>query len=202
MNDLDFKSEDVNSIDIASLISAPLLALVEANSMMAQAQTKFLLDYCFNKVDDHYEPIMVKMALTQTVIIPEVSQSNGQLSDGINELPEASSTIKNVTTYFNIPLLTIVPINSLAVDKVSIEFYMDITKMVSLLSTEDNDSSPKLADQKAQLKGKISHEGNQENDQTNNIKVSLNAATLPLPTGVLSIIDLYAKTIQPIPTEN
>ena len=202
INDLDFKPEDVNALDIASLISAPLLALVEANSLMAQAQTKFLLDYCFNKVDDHYEPIMIKMALSQTVISPEISQTIDQSSDGINELPEVSSQIKNVTTYFNIPLLTIMPLNSLAVDKVAIDFYMDITHMVSFPSTEENDSTPKLAEQKAQLKGKISHEVHHENDQTNNIKVSLNAGTLPLPVGILSIIDLYANTIQVNPTKN
>ena len=37
---------------------------------------------------------------------------------------------------------------------------------------------------------------------TSKLKVNIDAGPLPLPVGVLSIIDLYNKSIQPLPSDS
>ena len=70
----DFSKE----LDIESLISAPLVAVSKANVVMAQGQTRFFLEYCFNKIGDNYEPIMIRMALKKAVIVPPQPEQPGQ----------------------------------------------------------------------------------------------------------------------------
>ncbi len=191
-----FEPDYSRALDIESLISAPLVAVSKANVTMAQGQTNFLLDYCFTKVGDSYEPVMIKMALNRSAVIPENEQTKDQ---------DASISIQAVTSYFNLPLLTIVPLNSLAVDKVTIEFDMEISGSSGKPADRIPGSGDKITDQKAQLYGKISHDSNSGNDLRKNkskISININAAKLPLPSGVLTIIDLYNKSIHATPEKN
>lgn len=207
------------ALDIESLISAPLVAVSKANVTMAQGQTRFLLEYCFNKVGEKYEPVMIQMALIKGVVVPEIAavkriepSAPGVLPivAGVNAKPAVPASIQNVTTYFNIPLLTIIPLNSLAVEKVSIDFDMEITSVTAQPTDTANESNNKITDKKAQLYGKVSYDPNTDSGQSNQnksklsnkIKVNVNAGTLPLPSGILTIIDLYTKAIQASPTEN
>ncbi len=218
----DFSKE----LDIESLISAPLVAVSKANVVMAQGQTRFLLEYCFNKKGDNYEPVMIRMALTRAVIIPAQPSEPGVpptlpsepgvtpvvlASEGIPAMPARAKSIQNETTYFDLPLLTIVPLNSLAVDKMNIDFDLEITSTTAKPTTATNATNNKITDAKPQLYGKISNNtsGSNANDADNTsnqysskLKVNINAATLPLPKGVLTIIDMYTKAIQPAPVES
>lgn len=208
------------ALDIESLISAPLVAVSKANVVMAQGQTRFLLEYCFKKVGDNHEPVLIQMAMTKGVVQPAraavkaiQASAPGVLPvvTAVAAIPEIPAYIQNITTYFSLPLLTIVPLNSLAVDKVTIDFDMEITSVSSKPSGGTNESATTITDRKAQLYGKISNDSNPSNDNqtdadrsktSSKIKVSLNAASLPLPSGVLTLIDLYTKSIQPLPPGN
>ena len=208
------------ALDIESLISAPLVAVSKANVVMAQGQTRFLLEYCFKKVGDNHEPILIQMAITKGVVQPAKAavQAVQASAPGVFPVvtavaaePEIPAYIQNVISYFSLPLLTIVPLNSLAVDKVTIDFDMEITSVTSKPSGGTNESDNKITDKKAQLYGKIGNDSDQFNTHqqdadrsktSSRIRVNLNAATLPLPSGVLTIIDLYTKSIQPVQGTN
>ncbi|RKR83711.1 uncharacterized protein DUF2589 [Mucilaginibacter gracilis] len=219
----DFSKE----LDIESLISAPLVAVSKANAVMAQGQTRFLLEYCFNKKGDNHEPVMIRMALTRAVIYPAQQAEPGipptlasapgvtpvvLANEGMPATPARPKSIQNEITYFELPLLTIVPLNSLAVDKISIDFDLEITSTTAKPTTTNNDTNNKITDQKPQLYGRISNttgndtnnadKSNVTNNTTTKLKVNINAATLPLPKGVLAIIDMYTKAIQPSPAES
>lgn len=60
-----------------------------------------------------YEPIMIDMILTRSVIGPGATEG-------------ADPVIKPASTKFTLPLLTILPINSLAVETVDINFEMEV----------------------------------------------------------------------------
>ncbi|TCC90058.1 DUF2589 domain-containing protein [Pedobacter frigiditerrae] len=206
------------ALDIESLISAPLVAVSKANVVMAQGQTRFLLEYCFKKNGDGYEPILIQMALTKPVIdrgkvaVKAIAASAPgviPVVEAVEAAPAVPQSIQLVTTHFSLPLLTIVPMNSLVVDKVTIDFDMEITSVASKPSNGTNESGNKITDRKAQLYGKVSDSGSNSNRDSKNqskisnkVKININAATLPLPAGVLTIIDLYTKSIQAVPTEN
>jgi hypothetical protein len=186
-----FDPDYSRALDIESLISAPLVAVSKANVTMAQGQTRFLLDYCFNKTDDGYEPVMIKMALTRHLLSSE----------------KHDNTVEAVTTYFHLPLLTIVPLNSLAVDKVTLDFHLEI----SGTGGKDGDKTPgagnQITDKKAQLYGKISSDpagakSGTSRQNKSKIAVNINASALPLPSGVLTIIDMYNRSIHASPNSN
>lgn len=183
-----FKPQFAAELNIESIISAPLIAASKANVMMLAGQTKFLLDYCFNKQDDVHQPVMVEMLLTQPVINPTKKPSD----------PEYISIEKMA---FQVPLLCLIPLNSLAVDKVNVDFDLEITSVGSYQSNID------VVERKAVLNGRVasatqpseknSH-GQYTNQSFSRLKVNINASCLPLPKGVLAILDLYTKTIQPV----
>jgi hypothetical protein len=201
-----FNPDYSRELDIESLISAPLVAVSKANAIMAQGQTRFLLEYCFNKNGDNYEPVQIQMAVNKSVIAP--GKPAIPASVGVPEVPAVPQSIEIVTNYFSLPLLTIIPLNSLTIQKVSIGFHLDISSATTAPTKTANESNNTISNKTAQLYGKITQDpadanknANQNGSQHSKIKVDLDAATLPLPKGVLTIIDLYTKSILAVPTD-
>ncbi len=205
-DDLDYS----NQIDIESIISAPLVAASKANVMMVTGQTRFLLEFCFNRIEIantdsppsqdkkyRYEAIMIDMVMTRGVM-----ESSG---------PDEEPTFRKAELTFSVPLLSIIPLNSLAINKVNVDFVMEITSITSKDSGPNSlstDPDNKVTQKRAQLNGKISsaaprgnpNDSSQYKSQASStLKVNIDAGPLPLPLGVLTIIDLYVKNIQPVP---
>jgi len=222
INNHRFQPDFSKALDIESLISAPLVAVSKANAVMMQGQTRFLLEYCFNKKGASYEPVMIRMALTKAIIAPPQPAQPGTppvdasppgvtpvvaASPGKAATPAKSESIQGVTTHFELPLLTIIPLNSLAVDKMSIDFDLEITSVNATGSKSANETNTTITDKKPQLFGRISNDPTSKNSDekttqskpqpSSTLKVNINASSLPLPKGLLAIIDLYTKSIQP-----
>lgn len=201
-------AQQFSGLPMESLIGGPLNAAAKANSAMALTQTKFMLDTCFQKVGEgdntSYKPIMIKMALTRGVVSSK--------DDGTVE-------IKPVITEFNLPLLTIVPLNSLGVDTVSVDFEMEVKSSFS-----EDDSQKKESESKGSgsfetklgwgllsvtIKGNASYSShdsethNTHYEKSNSAKYAVNvhAGQLPLPKGVNTIIEAFSKAIEPIQVE-
>lgn len=192
----DFNPNFSNEIDIESMIGAPLVAASKANVTMVTGQTRFLLEYCFHKDDKGtYSPVMIQMSMTKGVV------------DETNEVDDHNQ-IKLVTLNFAVPLICIVPINSLAIDKVSVDFDLEITSSIREETKPTNGSSNKISRHKARLHGKITNSSEKRNhgdgsnqkqpNSSSHLKVSISASPLPLTSGVLTILDIYTKSIQPI----
>ena len=125
-------SQQFSGLPMESLIGGPLNAAAKANSAMALTQTRFMLDTCFNmakkdkggnEIPTQYEPIMIDMILTRSVI---------------SEDKDGKVSVIPASTKFTLPLLTILPINSLAVETVDINFEMEVK---SSFSEDDNKTS-------------------------------------------------------------
>lgn len=179
-----------NELDIESIISAPLVAASKANVVMVTGQKNFLLDYCFErKKDGNYEPIMIQMSISKGVVE--------------NDPVTGDPILKKFDLAFSVPLLCLVPLSSLAVDKVTVDFDMEITSATS------RDANNDIIDSKVQLNGRISNRptpGDSDKAQNTSqmkskLSVNINAGPLPLPVGILTILDLYTKAIQPYPVE-
>lgn len=160
---------------------------------MVTGQARFLLEYCFQKDEKNstHEPVMITMSLVKGVIDPE-------------KQPEDPDYITIQRMNFSMPLLCLIPLSSIVVDKVTIDFDMEITSVTSY------ESEHGILQKQAILNGKISNSSQNSNDSTKNqyksqssskLKVNVNAGPLPLPLGVLAILDMYTKAIQPVPTE-
>lgn len=216
-------AQQFTGLPMDSLIGGPLNAAAEANSAMALTQTKFMLDTCFQRIpiapgtsttttttpasgggsagqDYNYSPIMINMTLKRGVLTPT----------------STGTTIQEVDTTFNLPLLTIVPINSLAVDEVDITFEMEVKSSFSDEQTQQQKTQVKAAasfEAKAgwgplsvKIKGSASYDHQDSSthsthyQKSNSAKytVKVHAGQLPLPKGVNTIIEAYTNSIQPI----
>lgn len=167
-SDPNFRDQE-SEVNLDSIISAPMVAVSKANSIMLSGQSEFILNYCFDRMiapdnSVSYEPKMIVLVAKKE--------------------SEKSSLIK-------IPLLTLLPINSLAIDKMKVKFNMEITS-ISSYKANNKDS----LERKAQLSGKLSGDKKNPNNIFNsnkNLSVSVEASKLPLPNGLLNIIDMYSK---------
>lgn len=197
-------AQQFSGLPMKSLVGAPLIAAAHANSEMALTQTRFLLDTCFETKKDGdnqvFKPIMIGMTVTRSVI-------NADGSPG-----------EDVETKFSLPLMTLIPLNSLAVDEVNVYFEMEVVSSFSSTQKqndstqseekEDNSLSKKLetSDQSTELTGSVaassSHNvsNSTEKKQSNAAKyeITTHASQLPLPKGVTAVIDAYTQCIAPI----
>lgn len=170
---------------------------------------------------DNYVPVMVVMSLSRGVITP--AQPGVPADPSANPpkpaIPGTPTTIQNMTTQFNLPLLTIVPLNSLAVETVDINFEMEVKSSFS-----EEQSSEKATQTKAEgsfeakagwgpvsvtIKGSASYDSKDSSthsthyQKSNSAKytVNIHAGQLPLPKGVNTIIEAFAQSISPITLE-
>jgi hypothetical protein len=214
VNDLVSMAQQFSGLPMEDLIGGPLNAAAKANAAMALTQTKFMLDTCFTKDGGDtsgkpitYKPIMITMALERGVITYP-SQEDGQ--------KEVSPQMDTITTTFNLPLLTVIPINSLAVSTVDIGFEMEVKSSYS--DTEHQESSREAKAEvsiettfkvwcfTATVKGSASydskdsstHDTHYEKSNSAKYTVNVHAGQLPVPKGVNTIIEAFTQAIQPI----
>ena len=203
-------AQQFSGLDMGALIGGPLMAAANANQSMALTQTKFMLDTCFTKTGTapnfNYTPIMIQMVLTRGVITPGNPDAT----------PPTETKIDSFDTKFNLPLLTIIPLNSLAVDNVDITFDMEVK---SSNSSDHSDESKKslsvgidfeakfqVACFSVSVKGSVksdssdtvSNKSHYESSNSAKYHVAVHAAQLPLPRGVTTIIDAFSKAIEPV----
>lgn len=194
-------AQQFSGLPIKSLIGAPLLAAAEANSKMAIAQTQFLLSTCFdndNGKPAKYTPKMINMTLTRSVI-----KENGEAGDPVE-------------TDFNLPLLTILPLNSLAVDDVKVHFDMEVKSSFSNdkenLSESESSAEGSFTAKvgygifSAEVHGSVSasskssdsEKSHYEKSNSAKYEIDVHAGQLPLPEGVTTIIQAFTESIAPI----
>lgn len=210
-------AQQFTGLPMDSLIGGPLNAAAKANASMAITQTKFILDTCFTKPEsnsdngndaqDSYEPIMIHMTLTRGIIQPQPENDQGEIPN---------PTITPVKTRFDLPLLTIIPINSLGVDNVDITFEMEVKSSFSEEQSETTENTIKAAASfevkvgwgpvSATVKGSASydhkdsttHSTHYQKSNSAKYTVNVHAGQLPVPKGVNTIIEAFTNSIQPI----
>ena len=183
---LKYTRDQDSELNIESIISAPLIALSKANTMMLNGQAYSLLNQYFIKVGkkkkkkgkeakEIYQPKMINMIMTK-----------GNVNHASKEPPEI---------VFQVPLIAIAPLNSIAIQRMNIAFNLDITSITSYLNNSND-----IIERKAQLRGKISTNSleptkDEKYKKTNQrtLKIDIEAGPLPLPLGVLNILELYSK---------
>lgn len=198
-------SQQFSGLPLDALIGGPLNATAEANAKMAITQTRFLLDTCFVKkgteADPVYQPITIKMELQRTWI-------------------KENQSVEQLTTIFHLPLLTVIPLNALAVDHVNIQFDMEVNSSFSEETSKEK-TEKKTAEAALEAKiglglfsavihGKVSYDAAKTNRinthylKSNSAKYTVNvqANQLPLPPGVSTLIDIFTKSIDLIPTQS
>ena len=177
---------DQNSeLNLESIVSTPIIAISKANSVMLSGQLTFLLDHCFDKKTEKVN------GKEKTVYRPQMIHLYLQVKS------EEATTTNQEFTIIPLPVITLLPISSIGLEKVKIDFGMEITSISSYKNVKDG-----VLERKAQLSGKIGSSeigllkkreepGFQFPNRT--LNVSMEAAKLPLPIGILNMIDMMNK---------
>jgi len=201
--------QQFSGLPMGALIGGPLKSAAEANQQMAMTQLAFMMNTCFtqNSQDPNnkskYDPVMITMTLTRSVVQPS--------ADG-----KKPPTVTPESTIFELPILTIIPLNALAVDDVKIHFEMEVK---SSFAQHNSTSTSSNSEEKGgfsgggnigpfhvEVHGSVSHSSSSESKsdsthkQSNKAKyeVTVHAAQIPLPQGVNTIIEAYSKAVSPI----
>lgn len=187
-----YMTKQFTGLPLKALIGAPLKAATDANGMIAKAQTALLLDTCFEPGEgegDSLKPIMLSFDIERSVID----------KDG-KTLPETAKM------RVSLPLLTLIPINSIAVETLKVSFEMEVRSSTEHKSQSDgkqHGSSDEDEEFGTQMYGSVAKSGKSEqsgkNSSTAHYEIELQAGQLPLPKGLTTIIDAFAKNIAPIP---
>lgn len=191
-------AQQFSGLPIKSLIAAPLNAATDANGRMARSQTQFMLSTCFEKSGTDLVPIMITFKLTRSVVKP----------DGSAGTP--------VELQFDLPLLTIIPLNSLAVDDVKVHFEMEVKSSTSKDHETSNEQETAAKAEitakynaglfSCEVHGSVSHNSKSSSstkehyESSNQAKyeIDVHAGQLELPKGVTTIIDAFTKNVAPI----
>lgn len=213
--DLVSMTQQFSGLPMEDLIGGPLNAAAKANAAMAMTQTRFLMDTCFAKTEIKaktekepaqysYKPIMIEMSLERGVLAKKGVGNDSELE------------IKTVVTKFNLPLITILPINSLGVNNVDIAFEMEVKSSYSETEHESHEKESKgegsfeaklgWGPLSVSIKGSASyssqdsstHDTHYEKSNSAKYSVKVQAGQLPVPKGVNTIIEAFTQAIQSI----
>lgn len=209
-------AQQFTGLPMEDLIGGPLNAAAKANAAMALTQTRFLMETCFNKIESQekdaqgnpksvsYKPIMIEMSLERGVMTTVEADNKKTLQ------------IKPVVTRFNLPLLTIIPVNSLGVNNVDITFEMEVKSSYSETENESKEAESKgegsfetklgWGPLSVSIKGSASyssrdsstHDTHYEKSNSAKYTVNVHAGQLPVPKGVNTVIEAFTQAIQPI----
>lgn len=172
--------DKAQGISIDDLLAAPFLAASRANATMAHEQARFLMEHCFDSSGDVYKPKMISMSVGRAIPPKgEESEENWE---------EAG---------FQLPLLTLIPFNSLCVKDVKLKFDLEIvSQQNSQLEKQSREKGEKSA-LKANISYDASEKRNEQHTRRNKAKmaVEMTGGSIPLPVGLTTMLDIYSKNI-------
>ncbi|MGZ8302710.1 MAG: DUF2589 domain-containing protein [Telluria sp.] len=201
-------AQQFSGLPIGTLIGAPLQAAADAQQSLAMTQTQYILNTGFNQEKDTttgqitYKPITAKIAMGQSQ--PVVGQ-------------DGSVTTANSQLNVDFPIITMIPIPSLAVTTVDITFDMEVKS--SFTHETDEEKSSKTHEEgsfdakagwgcfSVEVKGSVSHDSSQTNSdkqtyqKSNDAKyhVEVKAEQQPIPDGIKMLLDMFSKNMTMTP---
>ena len=166
------------------LISAPLIAVSEAQQQIAASSLDF-----YNKIafEDDAKTRCLEFDLERPVQVP----------DGIGKQD----------AHIKAPFLGLVPIPSLLIDDVNIDFQMEVTDASSSKSSENADLSadvtPNWFGTSVSVQGKVgtSRENTRSTNQTAKYQVSVSSSQQQQTEGLSKLMDIMASCIDPLDTK-
>ncbi|MEO1584002.1 MAG: DUF2589 domain-containing protein [Planctomycetota bacterium] len=177
--------DNMRGLPMGQLIGGPMTAAVSAQMDLSEAMiaSVFRLAFTDGKAGDTRK-------LNMSFNRPVVDEDSGTIST------------QNVT--IDAPLLGLVPIPSLLIDTVTVDFTMEVNAATS--SKQETDASLEIDAEakylffKASMKGKVSthRENTRSTDNSAKYNVHVQARQQPAAEGMNKLMDLMASAVDPI----
>lgn len=179
-------ADNFKGLPMRELIANPLLAAAEAQEKLASVAWDFYQKIAYE--EDHKTTRLLKFELNRPVV------EGGVVSkEGMKQKVEA-------------PFIGLVPIPSLLIDRVDVDFQMEVTDTNSSTDKTDaslsTDISSKWFGVNVGISGKVSssRESTRSTNQTAKYQVHVSASQQPQTEGLSKLMDIMASCIEPIPT--
>ena len=105
------------------------------------------------------------------------------------------------------PFIGLVPIPSLLIDRVDVDFQMEVTDTNSVKNTTETEASTNISSKwfgvNVQVAGKVSssRENTRSTDQTAKYQVHVTASQQAPTEGLSKLMDIMASCVEPVPTK-
>lgn len=173
-----------NGVPIETYIGGPLLAVVKAQLMLTDSTGDFIEKVGYEE-SDSLKPRHVKFAYNRTAF-DQKSQSH---------------CVEQV--HVDVPLLSLVHIPNLLINKFDYSFSLDIKTVETQEKQPESDQGELLVDNKdltdVRLYGSITvpTERKRESDNSGIMNIEIQAEQSPIPEGLARVIDLMNQAITP-----
>lgn len=184
--------DQFGGLDMTSLIGGPLQAACEAQTLLAASTTRFI-----ENVGMTTDGNGNKTVKTTSFSFTRAASGDGEGNGGGKEVVE-----------MNVPLLSIINVPSLQVNKVDVTFDMEVKSAVASESKSDQEgemsANAKLGigpfHMDVKIKGSISnHESNtRRSDNSAKYHVEVHAAQADTPEGLSRMLDMLATACAPV----
>ena len=184
-------ADQFRGLPISELIAAPLLATAEAQQKLSATAWDFYQKVAFNDGSDGNTSTTAR---TLDMEIERPVMQDGQM--------------KMVKQNIKAPFVGLVPIPSLLVDHVDVDFQMEVTdtNVESSKTSADVDAtaSARWFVFHANLNGKVStsRENTRTTNQTAKYQVHVSASQQPPTEGLSKLMDIMASCIEPIDSDS
>ena len=175
-------TDKFKGIPMRELIAAPLIAAAEAQQELAATAWNFYQQIAFN--DDGKQARVLEFSIDRPI-----------QQDGKMEL--MSQSVKA-------PFIGLVPIPALLIDRVDVDFQMEVTDTSNVKSTTNAEVEAKATAKhwfiNAEISGKVTtaRENTRMTNQTAKYQIHVSASQQPQTEGLSKLMDIMASCIEPI----
>ncbi|WP_455664591.1 DUF2589 domain-containing protein [Phocaeicola sp.] len=190
-------AENFKGLPMRELIGGPLFAAAEAQEKLACIALDYYNRIAFyGKDEKKSDGTAAKEGETRI------------LKFTVNRPVEKSGTMTTIPQTVEAPFIGMVPIPSLLIDRVDIDFQMEVTDTNTEKATTTAEVSSSISAKwfavQASISGKVSssRENTRTTNQTAKYQVHVTASQQPQTEGLSKLMDIMASCIEPIPTDS
>lgn len=189
-------ADNFKGLPMRELIGGPLFAAAEAQEKLAA----IALDY-YNKIAFYGEKEL-------TADGKEATKGDTRiLKFTVNRPVEQNGAMTTLKQTVEAPFIGLVPIPSLLIDRIDVDFQMEVTETNTEKSESASEASTDISAKwfgvKANISGKVSssRENTRSTNQTAKYQVHVTASQQQQTEGLSKLMDIMASCIEPIPTK-
>ena len=179
-------TDKFKGLPMRELIAAPLIAAAEAQQELAATAWNFYKQIAFD--DDGKTARVLEFDIKRPI------QQDGVMTT----MPQSVKA----------PFIGLVPIPSLLIDRVDVDFQMEVTDTSNVKSTNNAKVETKVSGKSwlisAEISGKVTtaRENTRMTNQTAKYQIHVSASQQPQTEGLSKLMDIMASCIEPINTES
>ena len=179
-------TDKFKGLPMRELIAAPLIAAAEAQQELAATAWNFYKQIAFD--DDGKTARVLEFDIKRPI------QQDGVMTT----MPQSVKA----------PFIGLVPIPSLLIDRVDVDFQMEVTDTSNVKSTTNAEVEAKASAKRwfinAEISGKVTtaRENTRMTNQTAKYQIHVSASQQPQTEGLSKLMDIMASCIEPITNES